>query len=222
MNSKKMVAKKAVELIKEGMTIGLGTGSTALLAIEKIGLRVKEGLQIKAVATSKNSENLAMQSGIPLIPFSEIAEIDIAIDGADEVDQQHNLIKGGGGALLREKIIAANSKRFIVIVDESKLVNELGRFPLPVEIVPFASNLTLKKLRELKCGARIRMANGENFITDNGNLIVDCDFEKIADPENLNIQIHLIPGVVETGLFMHTMVSLIIVGYEDGSIRLLS
>ena len=146
MESKRMAAEKAVEYVRDGMTVGLGTGSTAYWAIRKIGERVKEGLTIKAAATSVSSEKLARELGIPLIPFAEIEAIDLTIDGADEVDGDWNLIKGGGGALLREKIVAAASKTFIVVVDESKPVSRLGAFPLPVELVPFGHEMTLRKL----------------------------------------------------------------------------
>ncbi|MFD0679786.1 MULTISPECIES: ribose-5-phosphate isomerase RpiA [unclassified Paenibacillus] len=218
MNSKKLAAEKAVEFIEDGMTVGLGTGSTAYWAIQKIGERIKEGLSIQAAASSVGSEDLAKQLGIPLIPLANLDLIDITIDGADEVDNNLNLIKGGGGALLREKIIASNSKKFIVIIDESKQVDQLGRFRLPVEIVPFASNLTINKLRELECDPQVRSLNNKPYITDNGNLIIDCDFGKIPNPEALNGQINLIPGVVENGLFIQ-MASLVVVGFNDGSVK---
>jgi ribose 5-phosphate isomerase A len=221
MNTKKIAAEKAVESIKDGMIVGLGTGSTSYWAIQRIGERVKEGLKVKAVASSKASEDLAQQAGILLVPFAEVTVIDIYIDGADEVDAEHNLIKGGGGALLREKILASNSRQFIVIVDESKLVQRLGKFPLPVEIVPFASSFTLNKIRQLNEDISIRQKDGRDFISDNGNLIVDCRFEEIADPEKLNLQLHNIPGVVETGLFLKAMVSAVIAGYEDGMVKVI-
>lgn len=216
MNAKKLAAEKAVEFIEDGMIVGLGTGSTAYYAIQKIAERINTGLRIQAVATSRQSEEMARQTGIPIIPFSDVNLIDIDIDGADEVDKNFNLIKGGGGALLREKIIACNSKRFIVVVDQSKLVDTLGKFPLPVEIVPFAFELTMKKLQNLDCDIQIRQKEGKIFITDNGNYIVDCSFGEIADPAKLNSLIHLIPGVVETGLFVHGMVSSVIVGSDSG------
>lgn len=219
MDAKKLAAEKAVENIEDGMVVGLGTGSTAYWAIKKIGERVKEGLNIRAVASSKSSEELALSSGIPIVPFSEIDFIDVTIDGADEVDADLNLIKGGGGALVREKILASNSKKFIVIVDESKLVTKLGRHPLPVEIVPFAASLTLKKLQALNCRLKIRQADNKDFITDNGNLIADCNFEQIQDPAALNAQLNSIPGVVDNGLFNHNMVYKLIVGYGDGTVK---
>ncbi|MEK3913320.1 ribose-5-phosphate isomerase RpiA [Paenibacillus sp. FSL H7-0331] len=221
MNPKEIAAQQAVQFIEEGMIVGLGTGSTAYWAIQQIGQRVQAGLHIRAVASSQSSEDLARQAGIPMVEFSEITSIDLTIDGADEVDDQLNLIKGGGGALLREKIIAFHSKRFIVIVDESKRVQHLGRFSLPVEIVPFASNLTINRLTELDCKPQLRLDNGKEFVTDNGNWIVDCKFEKILLPQELGTQIHSIPGVVEHGLFVQ-MASSVVVGYKDGSTKILS
>jgi ribose 5-phosphate isomerase A len=219
LNAKKLAAEKAVEFVHNGMIVGLGTGSTAYYAILKIAERIKEGLNIQAVASSKQSEDLANQLGIPLVPFSEIDSIDITIDGADEVDHRFNLIKGGGGALLREKILAASSKKFIVIIDESKFVNQLGKFPLPIEIVPFASELTIKKLELLQCKPTIRQQSGKEYITDNGNLIVDCVFEEL-NPNVLNEQIKSIPGVVEHGLFIK-MTDKVIIGKNDGTLRYL-
>ncbi len=218
MDAKKIAAEKAVEEIKDGMIVGLGTGSTVYWAIKKIGERVKDGLNIRAISTSLQTENLAKQLNIPIIAAAEIDVIDLDIDGADEIDEQGNLIKGGGGALLREKIIAANSKKFIVIADESKQKKKLGQFPLPVEIVPFAFELTVKKIQALGCAVTIRNSNQKNFITDNGNLVADCKFNVINDPEVLDTQLHSIAGVVETGLFLHTMVNTIIIGYADGKL----
>ncbi|MCY9667796.1 ribose-5-phosphate isomerase RpiA [Paenibacillus alginolyticus] len=220
MNPKQLAAEKAVEFIEDGMVVGLGTGSTAYWAIHKIAQRIQEGLRIRAVASSRDSEELANKLGIPMVPFSEIEVIDLTIDGADEVDPHLNLIKGGGGALVREKILASNSKRFFVIVDESKRVEHLGQFPLPVEIVPFAANFTINKLKELGCNTRIRMSNDKEYITDNGNIIVDCNFEKIVEPRELNKQINLIPGVLDNGLFTR-MVSSLIIGYNDGKVKII-
>ena len=217
---KKIAAEEAVEHVRNGMTVGLGTGSTAYWAIQKLGEKVKQGLKIKAVATSKQSEKLATDLKIPLVSFDQLTEIDITIDGADEADSNKDLIKGGGGALLREKIIAANSSKYIIVVDSSKLVKHLGNFPLPIEIVPFAAALTIRKIESLGCKAHIRKEKEESFITDNGNLIVDCKFDFIQDPSTLNIQLHLIAGVVETGLFAD-MSPTLIVGYANGRVEIL-
>ena len=221
MNAKKIAAEHAVNYIQNGMTIGIGTGSTSEFAIEAISKKVKEGLSIKAVASSVRSEQLANNAGISLIDFSEVQTIDLYIDGADEVDTELNLIKGGGGALLREKIIASNSKGFIVIVDNTKQVQHLGKFHLPVEVVSFAVELTIKQLQALGCTTAIRNKNGNLFVTDNWNFIVDCDFKQIPEPGELQYTINAIPGVVEHGLFPNTMVSKVVVGYENGEIQVI-
>ncbi|MBO9597231.1 MAG: ribose-5-phosphate isomerase RpiA [Cohnella sp.] len=220
-NAKKLAAEKAVEFVQDGMIVGLGTGSTSFFAIHRIAERIKqEGLKIQAVSSSKSSEELAVQLGIPLIPFAEVDSIDLTIDGADEVDGEFNLIKGGGGALLREKILASNSRKFIVIVDESKVVKRLGKFPLPVEIVPFAAELTIKNLGKLECTPTVRMIDGKPFLTDNGNWIVDCRFGEIANPDVLGRQLKAIAGVVEHGLFI-AMTDTVAVGHSDGTTRFL-
>ncbi|MFD0673765.1 ribose-5-phosphate isomerase RpiA [Cohnella sp. GCM10027633] len=216
MNAKKAAAEQAAERIREGMIVGLGTGSTAYWAIRRIAERVGEGLAIRAVSSSARTEQLAGELGIPLLSLAEVDVIDIYIDGADEVDGEFNLIKGGGGALLREKILAYNSQAFVVIVDESKLVATLGKFPVPVEVVPFAVELTLKNLAKLQCEPSLRLENGEPYITDNGNYIIDCSFHAIPDPARLNERIRSIPGVVESGLFPG-MTKSVIVGREDGT-----
>lgn len=221
MEAKRRAAEKAVEWIKDGMIVGLGTGSTAYWAICKIGERVQQGLEIKAVASSKVTEQVAREVGIPLITLDEAGTIDLTIDGADEVDRDYNLIKGGGGALLREKILAYNSQTFLVVVDENKLVGTLGRYPLPVEVVPFASGQTLRHLGDLGSSAALRKEDDALFTTDNGNYIVDCRFEQIPDPAALDIIIRTIPGVVETGLFVHNMVSHVVVGYHDGDVQVM-
>lgn len=217
--AKRAAAEKAVEEIKAGMIVGLGTGTTAYFAIEAVGRKVKEGLAIKVVASSADSEEEARRRGIEIVPFDGIASLDIYIDGADEVDEEKNLIKGGGGALLREKILAHNSKRFLVIVDESKLVKQLGKFGLPVEIVPFAQPLTVANIRKLGGKPILRTKEGKAFITDNGNYILDCDFGPIVNPVALNNSLHSIPGVVETGLFAKAMISKVIAGNDDGKTK---
>src|ERR1700761_1665047 len=164
---KKLAAAKAVSHIQSGMTIGLGTGSTAYWAIQGIGEQVRNGLSVRAVATSVQSDNLARALGIPMGAFAEIDHLDITIDGADEVDENLNLIKGGGGALLREKIVASATRFYIIIVDESKLVHWLGKFPLPVEVAPFGWELTSRRLQELGGHPRMRMAGADPYLTDN-------------------------------------------------------
>ena len=222
MNAKQVAAADAVKLIQDGMTVGIGTGSTSAFAIAAISNRIKEGLSIKAVASSIRSEELAKTAGITLIPFSEVERIDLYIDGADEVDPALNLIKGGGGAMLREKILAFHSKEFIVIVDSSKLVPHLGKFLLPVEVIPFAMELTVRQLQKLAYTTTIRQDNNRPYITDNGNLIIDCDFKKIEQVDRLHDSINAIPGVVENGLFPKTIVSKIIVGHESGQVEVIN
>ena len=218
-NAKQVAAKHAATLIKNGMTVGIGTGFTSAFAIEAIGARVKKGLSIKAVASSLRSEELAIKAGIILVDFSEVENIDLYIDGADEVDRELNLIKGGGGALLREKILAYHSKEFIVIVDSSKLVHRLGKFLLPVEVVPFAIELTVRRLQKLGCTTLIRQQYGKPYATDNGNNIVDCDFKKIQSVEWFHNTINSTPGVIENGLFLKALVSKVLVADENGEVQ---
>lgn len=219
MDAKRLAAEKAVELIRDGMTVGLGSGSTASYAIQKIGERVRQGLNIRAVATSHKTEKLARELSIPLYDPADVETIDIALDGADQVDTKANLIKGGGGSLLREKIIAFASKRFHVMVDQSKLVEHLGNMSLPVEIVPFGAPLTIKHLRLLGSDPVIRQSRGERFITDNGNLIADCRFQRIDEPAWLDVKIKMIPGVIETGLFSNKIITSVFVGTSNGAVR---
>ncbi|WP_424765559.1 ribose-5-phosphate isomerase RpiA [Paenibacillus sp. sgz302251] len=219
LESKRIAAEHAVAYIADGMTVGLGTGSTAYWAIKKLGERIQEGLQIRAIATSKKSEQLASEYGIPIITFGEITgEVDITIDGADEVDKNWNLIKGGGGALLREKIVASASKVMIVVVDQRKIVDHLGLFPLPVEIVKFGFESTIQKLSQLGCTPALRIVDEKPFMTDNQNYIVDCKFDWIEDPKQLSYLINQIPGVVDHGLFIQ-MAHKVVIGYDDGSVK---
>lgn len=221
MEAKEAAAAKAIEKIHDGMVVGLGSGSTSSCAIRMLGERVRAGLRIKAVATSQKSEQLARECGIIVGDPSKFAPPDIAIDGADEVDERGNLIKGGGGSLLREKIIAFASQTFYVMVDDSKLVGTLGRGALPVEVTPFGSVLTLRHLRAMPCQADFRTSGGKNFITDNGNFIIDCIFGAIPDPAWLDVKIKMIPGVIETGLFSATIVTAVIVGFAGGDVRVI-
>lgn len=216
MNAKQAAGYRAAELVKDGMTVGLGTGSTAYYAIEKIGEMVGNGLRIRAIATSNASEELAVKYQIPLVKAAEVGCLDIAIDGADEVDPQMALIKGGGGALLREKLVAINSSRFVVIADSSKMVPHLGKFKLPIEVVPFCYEWTLRQLKaKYPVPFEPRMREGEKYVTDNGNYIVDAAFGQIDNPAKLNEELKAITGVVDHGLFVN-IASTVIVGYEDG------
>lgn len=220
-NTRKLAADKAVEYIKTGMTVGLGTGSTAYWAIQEIGNRVSQGLDIRAVATSVQSEKLAIELNIPIVDIGAIERFDVTIDGADEADSRLNLIKGGGGALLREKIIGSVTDFYIIIADEHKLVNHLGLFPLPVEVIKFGWELVFYKLQSLGCTPALRMADHQPYLTDNGHYIVDCSFIQIENAEELHTKINAIPGVVENGLFLH-MADIIILGHSNGSTTLLS
>ncbi len=216
LNLKQLAGEYAANLVKDGMKVGLGTGSTVYWTIQKLGERVKEGLSFQAVPTSKETEVLAKQLNISLISLNDIQSLDLTIDGADEIDANLQLIKGGGGALLREKIVATSSKELIIIADESKLVTHLGTFPLPVEIIPFSWKQTERKIQSLGCQTTLRLKNNETFITDNNNMIIDCIFpHNITNPTNLHTQLKMITGVVETGLFVN-MNSKAIIGTKNG------
>jgi ribose 5-phosphate isomerase A len=200
---KRIAAEKAVELIEDGMIIGLGTGSTVKYALKKIGERVSKGLDIKGIPTSNHTKKLATEYKIPLTKLNEYEEIDLTIDGADEIDSDLNLIKGGGGALTREKIIAYHSKKVLIIADDSKVVKSLGiDFPLPVEVVKYAWKATKKSLEKFECVCTLRKIFDDPFITDNGNYIIDCEFNRISEPDQLEQELNMIPGVVENGLFI--------------------
>ncbi|MCU5376304.1 ribose 5-phosphate isomerase A [Bacillus cereus] len=215
-NLKQLAGEYAANFVKDGMKVGLGTGSTVYWLIQKLGEHVKEGLSFQAVPTSKETETLAKQLSIPLISLNEMDILDLTIDGADEIDSNLQLIKGGGGALLREKIVATSSKELIIIADESKLVTHLGTFPLPVEIIPFSWKQTEKIIQTLGCQTTLRLKNNEIFITDNHNVIIDCIFpQNITNPANVHTQLKMITGVVETGLFVN-MASKAIIGTENG------
>ena len=176
------MARAALSLVREGQVIGLGSGSTAAYFIRLLGERVKAGLKVRGVATSLQSEQLARQCGIPLTTLDEVPAVDIDFDGADECDPQLQLIKGGGGALLREKVVASVAKKFVVLADSSKQVAVLGGCPLPVEVVPFAHAAVSRKITDLGGSATLRRKAGGAFTTDNGNYILDCRFGQIADP----------------------------------------
>jgi ribose 5-phosphate isomerase A len=221
---KELAARKAVEYIGDGMVVGLGTGSTAEFAIRALGERIKaEDLEIQCVPTSEASAALGEQVGLDIQSFEDNPVIDLTIDGADEVDPDLNLIKGLGGALLREKIVAAASTREIIIIDPGKLVDRLGtRAPLPVEVIPFAWGLAQMRLMDIAQRAELRRANdGELYVTDNGNLILDCHFpDGIDDAVTLDRRIDEIPGVVENGLFVD-LTDIVVVGLDDGQCRVM-
>ncbi len=221
---KRAAAAKALEYVTEGMKLGLGTGSTAAHFVDLLGERVKQGLGVICVPTSEATHAQAKSLGIPLTTLDETPSLDLTVDGADELDAHLNLIKGGGGALLREKIVATASARMIVIADESKVVQNLGAFDLPVEVVPFgarASVIMIEKLAaDLGCKGKIsrrKTADGADFITDGGHYIYDCAFGLIPDPVALDNGLNKIPGVVENGLFTAIAALAVIAG--DDAVR---
>ncbi|MDH7518124.1 MAG: ribose-5-phosphate isomerase RpiA [Candidatus Thermoplasmatota archaeon] len=217
---KKIAGEKAAEYIKDGMIVGLGTGSTVEYTIKKIAEMVKNGLDIKGIPTSMHTKKIAKEYNIPLTDLEENPVIDITIDGADEVDPNLNLIKGGGGALTREKIVAYHSKKEIIVIDETKIVKVLGvNSPLPVEVLKYGWSSTKKALEEFGCTVELRKIMNDPYLTDNSNYILDCDFEIIESPEQLEKDINNIPGVVENGLFIG-LVDEVIVGSRQGVMTL--
>lgn len=202
--AKLAAARHALTFIEPGMIVGLGSGTTATLFIEHLGERVKQGLSVRGIATSISSEKLARQYDIPIIDFTQTASIDVAIDGADEVAPGLALIKGGGGNLLREKIVASAAKRFIIVVDASKIVQQLGAFPLPIEVIQMAAPLVEPKLRSLGLEPQIRKAkDGQGpYITDEGNYILDCRSSGFKNPLELAAELDRIVGLVEHGFFL--------------------
>ena len=207
---KRAAAEAAVELVQDGMVVGLGTGSTAAFAVEALARRHRQGLRFVGIPTSERTGAMARAAGIPLTSFSEHRQIDLTIDGADEVERGTlNLIKGLGGALLREKIVATASDQMVVIADDSKLVKTLGRFPLPVEVVRFGFAATRRMVEAMAaqagCEGEITQRmnkDGAPFVTDQGNFILDCAFDQIKEPEVLAFALKRVPGVVEHGLFL--------------------
>jgi len=214
---KKAAALQAIEFVRAGMVVGLGTGSTAKHMIMALGDKVRAGMKLRGVPTSQETAALARQAGIPLIDAESRWEIDVAIDGADQVDPHFNLIKGGGGALLKEKIVAASSKQFIVVVDHTKQVPVLGgSFPLPIEVIPFGWGSTAREIEALT-GSRVvlRERHGVPFKTESGNVIVDVHIDRISHPGELEIALNRIPGVVETGIFVGRT-NILVVGTPQG------
>lgn len=219
---KRQAAMRAVEMVEPGMRLGLGTGSTAAHFVALLGERVKAGLSVVCVPTSTATAELAEARGITLSTLDETPELDMTFDGADEIDGELRMIKGGGGALLREKIVAMASDRVIIMADESKMVETLGAFKLPVEVVQFGLQATLDMIEALAsdCGctgeiALRKKADGQPFITDNGNYILECDFRTIGDPDELDEAFRFIPGVVESGLFLD-ICDVAVIATKDG------
>ena len=215
--AKALVAQRAVEFVRDGMAVGLGTGTTATLFIRELGKRVRQGLRIRCVASSDTSHNLAASLGMNIMGLEDLPELDVYIDGADEVAAGSlALIKGGGGALLREKIVASSAKQFVVIADTTKLVDHLGRFPLPVEIIQMALPLVSRKLTALGLRPTQRKhPDGSDYLTDERNFILDCACGEILNPSETAAAIRAIVGVVEHGLFLK-MAAVALIGGEDG------
>ena len=214
---KAAAARKSLEYVKDGMVVGLGSGSTATFAIQFLGEQVRNGLKIRGIPTSRASGELAHSLGIPLITFDDVDYTDVTIDGADEIAPGLALIKGGGGALLHEKIVASASRKLVIVADEHKIVKQLGKFPLPVEFIPFAAGPVKKQLEKLGANPVLRLRQDKSiYVTDEGNYIFDCHYEQIADPASVGPTIKGITGVVEHGLFLG-LASVAIIAGPDGS-----
>jgi len=224
-NVKEQAARAALSYVEDGMTLGLGSGSTAEIFIELLGLAVDDGLKVRGVPTSKRSEEVALEAGVPLIDVEQVDHIHLTVDGADEVGSEFALIKGGGGCLLREKIIANASDLMICIVDESKLVEVLGAYPLPVEVDQFGFTITAKKVFDALVAAgsedpqivqRMKKNGRDPFVTDGGNYIFDCACSALPRVRQIASRLSAIPGVVEHGLFID-LARIVIVGTEEGA-----
>ena len=210
-DEKKLAGEAAVSLVKDGMVVGLGTGSTVRYFIEGVARKVAKGLKVTGIPTSMQTEKIAKKAGIKTATLQEHIELDLGVDGADEVDPKLNLIKGMGGALFREKIVARAAKHFIVVVDSSKLVSLLGeKTPVPVEVHIFGWKATMEWLRSMGCTPSLRKSGQNPYLTDNGNFIIDCRFESIGDPAGLESDLNNIPGVVENGIFTGIVSQLIV------------
>ena len=227
--AKRAAAAKAIEsFLQDGMTIGLGSGTTSRFFVRILGERVKDGLRVVGVPSSKSTGELAQEVGIPLADLNDVEQLDLTIDGADEIDAKGRMIKGGGANLLWEKIVASASRKMVAIVDESKKVQRLGRFPLPIEVVPFAWRSTERHLQNLfkrngYADVRIDVRGGTEkpMITDSGHYLLDCHLQTIADPESLALNLNQIPGVVEHGLFIGIATNAA-VGKADGTAETIS
>ncbi|EAC5507358.1 ribose-5-phosphate isomerase RpiA [Listeria monocytogenes] len=221
MNQKKLAGEKACEWIEDGMVVGLGTGSTVYYTIEKLGQMVNNGLYITGVATSDETTKQAEKLGIPLKSLNDVTEIDVTIDGADEIDTNFQGIKGGGGALLREKMVASASLKNIWVVSEEKLVRSLGKFPLPLEVIPFGWKQIERTLAKEQIQTNLRkQSNGEVYVTNNGNYILDIVNQSFTDAEMWQEKLAQIPGVVEHGLFLD-YVDVIICGKANGETEII-
>lgn len=211
------LAARALDFVGDGAVVGLGTGRAATTFLRALADRVRQGLTIKGVPTSEATARLARELGVPLVGLDE-GLIEVTVDGADEVDPRLDLIKGYGGALVRERIVAAASRKQVILVDSSKLVPKLGtRGRLPIEVIPFAVPFCVRRLQELGCKATPRLVDGKPFVSDNGNAIIDCAIEPLEDPGAFDNRIRTIPGVVDTGLFLGTAHTVLVA--EEGTVR---
>jgi ribose 5-phosphate isomerase A len=216
---KKALGEQASALVQEGMLIGLGSGTTTSYFIESLSTRCQAGLKISAIAASERSQELAQRGGIPLLDIDRVTHLDLTVDGADEVDPQDRMIKGGGGALVREKILAASCRQMIVIVHEKKLVPVLGKFGLPVEITPFCYPTTIIRIKKLGYDGELRYKeDGTYYLTDNGNYIFDLHTPRFfLNPEQDHARLDILPGVIDTGFFFDLPLQ-VLVGRKDGSV----
>ena len=222
--AKEAAGRRAVDDVKDGMIVGLGTGSTADYALHRLGERIRnERLNITGIPTSLRTELLARELGIPTVDFNGVTHVDVTIDGADEIDRAFNMIKGGGGALLREKLVARASRLEVIVIDPSKLVEQLGvAYAVPVEVVPFGWSQTAKALHALGCESKLRVqASNQPYQTDNGNYMIDCNFPGIDDPAALEQRMNAVSGVVECGLFIG-LAHRLIIGNSDGRTEILN
>ncbi len=218
MKGKFNCAKEAVKLVEDGMVLGIGSGSTVELFLQELGKRIKvEGLEVYGVPSSYRSHMVALENNVKVVDLLQYPELDLCVDGADQIDSSLNCIKGGGGALTREKIVASASKRVVIIADETKLIEKLV-MPVPIEVLPFSYGFVAREIEKLG-GVCILREGGRKVgpvISDNGNFIADCDFGVIEDPKDLEFKLRTIPGIVENGLFLSEMIDRVIVGMEDG------
>ncbi len=217
---KEAAARASLRFVREGDIVGLGTGTTATYAVRFLAEQVRAGLKIRGVPTSVHTQELAGSLGIPLATLDDVQAIDVTIDGADEVDPELRLIKGGGGALLREKIVASATRKLVIIADSTKQVQMLGRFPVPVEVIKFAEALVAEKIAALGATVKVRAdSSGRKFVTDEGNHILDCHFGQIPDPSALARKLEQMPGVVEHGIFIG-MASVALIGKGEEVVEL--
>jgi ribose 5-phosphate isomerase A len=208
---KTLAAAKSLEFVRDGMCLGLGSGSTSAIMVQLLAERIRQGLRVRGLPSSEGTRTLAQRLGIPLLGFDEISALDLTIDGADQATPDLHLIKGGGGALLREKVVASLSRRVIIVVDSTKWTDRLGAFPLPVEVVQFAWQPIAERIGQLGASPELRMTSyGQPFVTDEGNYILDCRFGVIEDPPALADSLNAMPGVMEHGLFVNVVDTLLV------------